>query len=163
MSREEFYDMVRTNLRNQVKELTILLSLLGATIALGFSAPDDDEDKATKNFYRFSQRVVDKFVGELSFFYNPIEFQKILSGSMFPAIGIFSDLGRFVTHFSMETTGIDISDPTLTEEQVRKKAQPVKNLGKMFPGIKSVFTYGAILDSDFAKEFDITIQKESRR
>jgi len=26
-----------------------------------------------------------------------------------------------------------------------------------------MFTYGGILDSDFAKEFDITIQKESRR
>jgi hypothetical protein len=29
-------------------------------------------------------------------------------------------------------------------------------------GLKSVLTYGAIFSPEFAKEFDITIQKESR-
>lgn len=163
MDRDEFIDMIRTNLRNQVKELAILMSMFGAMFALGFAAPDDDDDRADKNFHRYAQRTIDKFIGELSFFYNPAEFQKILSGSMFPAIGIFSDIGRFTSHTMMEMTGIDTSNPDLTEEQVRKKAQPVKNFGKMFPISKSLFTYGGILDADFAKEFDITIQKESRR
>ena len=163
MDRDEFIDMVRTNLRNQVKELSILLSMFGAMFALGFAAPDDDDDRADKNFHRYTQRVIDKFIGELSFFYNPAEFQKILSGSMFPAIGIFSDIGRFASHVTMEMTGLDTSNPELSADQVRKKAQPIKNLGKMFPITKSLFTYGGILDADFAKEFDITIQKESRR
>jgi hypothetical protein len=163
MDRDEFIDMIRTNLRNQVKELTILLSMFGAMFALGFAAPDDDDDRADKNFHRYAQRTIDKFIGELSFFYNPAEFQKIMSGSAFPAMGIFGDIGRFVSHITMEMTGVDTSNPELTVEQVRKKAQPVKNLGKMFPITKSLFTYGGILDADFAKEFDITIQKESRR
>jgi hypothetical protein len=163
MDRDEFIDMVRTNLRNQVKELSILMSMFGAMFALGFAAPDDDDDRADKNFHRYAQRVIDKFIGELSFFYNPAEFQKILSGSMFPAIGIFSDIGRFTNHIMMEMTGIDTSNPDLSADQVREKAQPIKNLGKMFPITKSLFTYGGILDADFAKEFDITIQKESRR
>ena len=163
IDREEFIDMIRTNLRNQVKELSILMSMFGAMFALGFAAPDDDDDRADKNFHRYTQRVIDKFIGELSFFYNPAEFQKILSGSMFPAIGIFSDIDRFTSHTMMEMTGIDTSNPELTADQVRKKAQPIKNFGKMFPISKSLFTYGGILDADFAKEFDITIQKESRR
>jgi len=163
MTREDFIDMVRTNLRNQVKELAILLSLFGSMIALGFVAPDDDDDRADKNFYRYSQRVVDKFIGELSFFYNPVEFHKMLSGSMFPALGLFSDITRFTSHFFKETTGLDLDDYSKTAEEVRKEAQPVKNLAKMFPITKSIMTYGAILDADFAKEFDITIQKESRR
>jgi hypothetical protein len=163
MDRDEFIDMVRTNLRNQVKELSILLSMFGAMFALGFAAPDDDDDRADKNFHRYTQRVIDKFIGELSFFYNPAEFQKILSGSMFPAIGIFTDISKFTNHAVMEMTGMDTSNPELTADQVRKKAQPIKNLGKMFPITKSLFTYGGILDADFAKEFDITIQKESRR
>jgi hypothetical protein len=163
MDREEFIDMIRTNLRNQIKELAILASLLGAAISLGIIGTDDDDDKADKNRFRYAQRVIDKFVSEVSFFYNPAEFQKILSGSMFPAIGIFSDFGRFTDHFIMETTGIDTSNPELSVEQVRKKAQPIKNFGKMFPFTKSLFTYGAIIDSEFAKEFDVTIQKESRR
>jgi len=163
MDRNDFIDMVRNNLRNQLKELLIGLSLLGAMLALGLVAPDDDDDKADKNFHRFAQRTVDRFISELSFFYNPVEFQKILSGSAFPALGIFSDLTRFIYHFNMETTGVDISNLELSEEEARKKAQPVKNLAKMFPITKSLITYGAILDSDFAKEYDVTIQKESRR
>lgn len=161
MDRDEFIDLIRNNLRNQIKELAILMSMFGAMFAIGFAAPDDDDDRADKNFHRYAQRTIDKFIGELSFFYNPAEFHKILSGSMFPAIGIFSDMGRFTSHAIMEMTGVDTSNPDLTPEQVRKKAQPVKNLGKMFPGTKSLFTYGGILDADFAKEFDITIQKES--
>jgi hypothetical protein len=163
MDKDQFIDLIRTNLRNQVKELAILASLFGTALSLGFFAPDDDDDRADKNFHRYAQRVVDKFIGELSFFYNPAEFQKILSGSMFPAVGIFSDFSRFTNHFIMETTGMDISNSELTREEVMKKAQPIKNFGKMFPFFKSLFTYGAIFDAEFAKEFDITIQKESRR
>jgi hypothetical protein len=163
MTKEDFVDMIKNNLRNEAKELAILLSLFGMMFSLKFVAPDDDEDKATKNFYRYTQRVIDKFIGELSFFYNPVEFQKILSGGMFPAIGIFSDIERFVSHTTMEVTGYDISNPELTTDEVRKKAQPVKNAAKMFPITKSLMTYGAIFDSEFAKEYDITIQKESRR
>jgi hypothetical protein len=167
MSLDDFTDLIKTNLRNQVKELLMLASMVAMAMTLGFFKPDDDEDKATKNFYRFSQRVVNKFIQELSFFYNPIEFEKLLSGSIFPAIGLFSDFGRFTDHFFMQITGNEapyipgFSESDLTPEQVRKKAQPVKNLGKMFPGTKSLFTYGAILDAEFAKEYDITIQKET--
>jgi hypothetical protein len=111
MDRDEFIDMIRTNLRNQVKELAILLSMFGAMFALGFAAPDDDDDRADKNFHRYAQRTIDKFIGELSFFYNPAEFQKILSGSAFPALGIFGDIKRFTDHTMMEMTGIDSSNP----------------------------------------------------
>ena len=163
MDKADFIDLMRNNLRNQIKELAILMSLFGMALSLGFFEPEDDEDKATKNFYRFSQRTIDKFVGELSFFYNPVEFQKLLSGSAFPALGIFSDIERFTSHFFMETTGLDLSDTDLTSEEVRKKAQPIKHFSKMLPITKSMITYLSIFDSDFAKEFDITIQKESRR
>jgi hypothetical protein len=163
MSKEDFNDLIITNLRNQVKELTTLLVLFGMTLSLGFVSPDDDEDKATKNLHRYSQRVVDRFVGELSFFYNPVEIQKILSGSSFPAIGLFSDIVRFTKHFSMEVTGIDLSDFDKSPEEARKKAQPVKNLMKMLPVTKSLVTYLAIIDEEFAKEYDVTIQKEINR
>jgi hypothetical protein len=163
MSKEDFNDLIRNNLANQMKELAMLLSLMGAAISMGFIAPDDDADKATKNFFRFSQRVVDKFVTELSFFYNPVEFQKLLSGGTFPALGLTNDILRFATHFQMQITGFDFSNPNLSAEEVREKAQPIKNAAKMFPFTKSAVTYGAILSEDFAKEFDVTIQKESRK
>lgn len=160
MSKEDFIDMVRTNLRNQIKELAVLFSLLGTAMALGFVAPDDDEDRATKNFHRYGQRVVDKFVSELSFFYNPAEFQNILSGGMFPAIGIANDATRFSKHFLMEITGMDF-DASTSYEEARKKAQPIKNLMKMAPVTKSLVTYLAMANDDFAREFDVTIPKQA--
>jgi hypothetical protein len=163
MDKADFIDLMRNNLRNQVKELAMLMSLFAMYLSLGFMAPDDDEDKATKNFYRFSLRTVDKFVNELSFFYNPVEFQKMLSGSAFPALGIFTDIEKFTSHFFMETTGVDLSEWDRGSEEVRKKAQPVKYFSKMLPITKSMITYMAIIDSEFAKEYDVTIQKESIR
>jgi hypothetical protein len=162
MSREDFIDLIRTNLRNQIKELMILGSLFGVMLSLGFIAPDDDEDKATKNAHRYAQKVVDKFVSELSFFYNPAEFEQTLSGGIFPAVGIAEDFSRFFGHFTREVTGMDL-DPETSYDDVRKKAQPVKNLMKMFPVSKSAVTYLSIFSEDFAKEFDVTIQKESSR
>ncbi len=162
MTREDFIDLIRTNLRNQIKELMILASLLGMALSLGFIAPDDDEDKAAKNFHRYSQKVVDKFVSELSFFYNPAEMEHTLSGGMFPAVGIAADFSRFFKHFAMETTGMDFKSDT-TPEDVREKAQPIKYAMKMAPVTKSLVTYLSIFSSDFAKEFDVTIQKESNR
>jgi hypothetical protein len=158
MSKDDFIDMVRTNLANQLQELVWLASLLAAGIALGFIAPDDDDDKAAKNAYRYAQKVLDKFVGELSFFYNPLELESILSGSMFPAIGMINDLLKFMQHFLLEITGFDF-DPNTSYDDVRKKAQPIKYMAKAAPITKVALTYGAILSSDFAKEFDITVQK----
>lgn len=164
LTREDFMDLIRTNLRNQVKELSILVSLLGAMLALGFMAPDEDDeaDRATKNMHRYAQRVVDKFIGELSFFYNPIEFQNLLSGSMFPAIGLTSDISRFTKHLLIEGTGVDF-DAETTSDEAREKAMPTKYLFKMLPVTKSALTYASIISDDFAREYDITIQKEARR
>jgi hypothetical protein len=135
---------------------------MGVLLSLGFMAPDDDEDKATKNFHRYSQKVFNKFADELLFFYTPSGIAGTLSGGVFPALGLAEDIGRFTKHFAMETTGMDLN-PETTSEDVRKKAQPIKNAMKMAPVTKSLVTYLGIFNEDFAKEFDVTIQKENRR
>lgn len=162
MSREDFIDLIRINLRNQMKELALLIGLLGVALSLGFIAPDDDEDKATKNFHRYAQRVVDKFVNELSFFYNPVELENLLNGGIFPAIGLAGDIKRFSTHFFKEITGLDF-DPNTSYDDVRKRAQPIKYGMRMLPIFKSALTYAAIFNEDVAKEFQVTIQKNSNR
>lgn len=159
MTREEFIDLIRTNLRNQMTEFTLTLSLMGLAFSMGMLAPDDDEDKATKNLFRYGQRVIDKFVSELTFFINPVEFQGILEGNLIPAIGVVTDATRFVSHFTRQVTGFDVSDPEKSFEDVQKDAQPIKNLAKMFPVSKSLVNYLAMFDEEFAKEYDITIPK----
>lgn len=162
MTREDFIDLIRNNLKKQLQELAILGSLLGVALSLGFIAPDDDEDKAAKNFHRYAQKVVDRFVGELRFFYNPAELESILSGGIFPAVGLARDFEKFVHHFFQEITGMDF-DPSTTYDEARKKALPIKYAMKMLPVTKSLVTYLSIFSEDFAKEFDVTIQKETRR
>ncbi len=161
MTKEDFADMIKLNLRNQVRELALLASLLGMSLALGWMAPDDDEDRATKNKFRYFQKIVDKFISEVSFFYNPAEMASTLDSGM-PAIGLFTDFGRATEHFFRETTGIDLSDPTKSMEQVRKEAQPIKNVMKLFPVSNSIIPLLASFDEEFAKEFDVTIQKRAR-
>jgi hypothetical protein len=162
MSRADFNDMIVNNLRRQLRELALLGALLGLLFSSGYMAPDDDEDRATKNAFRYYQKILDKFVGELSFFYNPLNIESILSGSIFPAIGLVADFMRFVTHLQMEITGIDITNPTKDYDEVVKQAKPMKYLAKMLPGTKEALVYGAILSDDFARGWDITIPKENR-
>jgi len=161
ITKEEFADLIRTNIRNQIKELGILLGLLALSFSMGAIGPDDEDNKADRNRFRYYQRVIDKFLSELAFFYNPAEIVSTLDGGM-PALGLFTDLKRFITHFTLETTGFDISDPSKSEEEVRKNAQPVKNLMKMFPVSKSFVNYFAMFNEDFAREFDVTIPKTNR-
>ena len=161
LTKEEFADMIQTNLRNQVKELVILLNMLAISFIVGAIAPDDDDDKARKNSLRYFQRVTDKFISELLFFYNPSEMANTLDAGM-PLLGLLKDINRFAGHSAKEITGFDISNPGKTADEVRKDAQPTKNLMKMFPLAKSFVNYLAMFDEDFAKEFDVTIPKRVR-
>lgn len=161
MDRDEFADMIRTNLRNQIKELIILGTLIGTAFSLGFFEPDDEDDRSTKNAFRYTQRVVDRFVSELSFFYNPVNFEQLLSGSAFPSIGLIADFYKVMTNFFMEITGFDLKDPSKTSEEVREDAMPVKRVVKMIPAGKSILTWMSMISPEFAKEYDITIQKET--
>ena len=163
MNKDEFFDLIRTNLRNEVRELAVLFSLLGALFATGYFAPGNDEDKAAKNAHNYYVRIMDKFVTQLSFFYNPVEFQNILGGGMFPAIGMFADISKFTHNMIMETTGFDITKPTLTPEEVYQKAQPIKYGMQLFPIGKAAITYMSMFDADFAKAFNVTISDKVQK
>ena len=161
ISKEDFIELVRVNINRQVKELGILAGMMALVIGMGVIAPDDDEDRATKNAFRKIQKILDKFTSEILFFYNPGEMTGVLSGGI-PAIGLFKDFGRAWSHFIKETTGMDISDPDKTPEQVRKDAQPIKNITKLVPMGSFLLDFLASFDADFAKEYDITISKTNR-
>lgn len=160
ITREEFIELINRNTVNQLRELATLAIMVLAAFSLGLIAPEDDEDRAAKNLHRYTQKVIHRFIGELSFFYNPAEFGSVLTGGIFPAISLIEDFARFMRHFWLETTGLDL-DPDTSFEDVRKKAQPIKHLMKMFPGTKSAVTYFSILSEEFAREYDVTIQKDS--
>jgi hypothetical protein len=161
MDKNEFKDMIRENLRSQIKELLLLASAFALLLSLKFMAPDDDEEnKAARNFHAYAERAAGRFVSELSFFYDPSEFKNLLSGNLLPAIGIIDDYSKFISHFWSETTGIDIGSG-LSYREVKKKAKPIKYLMKALPVTKAAFTYASIFSDTFAREFESTIQAEN--
>lgn len=161
MSKEDFADMIRTNLRNELKEINYIVGLFAAAFALGIIAPGDDADKATKNRFRYYEKLLDKIRDELTFFYNPNEIRSLLSGGIFPAIGVVTDVLNLVNHIAEQITGMSISKEGKTPEQIREEAMPIKDVLRIVPGGKNVLTFGAIISEDWAKEFDITIQKKN--
>lgn len=162
MTPEDFKDMVYTNLRNQTKELRLLLLMFMLVLAYGGAAPDDKEGRAAKNRFRYAEKILHKFYDELSFFYRPGEIFGLFSSGMASASFIENFL-LFLGHLTEELTGIDISDPSKPTEQVIKEAKPLKYAIKMVPGGRSIMNWLASFNDQFAKDFDITIQKGNRR
>ena len=132
MSKEDFIDMVRNNMRNQTREFAAIIALTYLLMVMGYFEPEDNATKAEKNFFRYSKRTLARFSQELMFFYNPAEWNSLLSQGLFPSLGLFDEIGRFYDHFMRETTGMDgTMYATLkkgsTPSKVRKQAQPVNS------------------------------------
>ena len=154
MDKDEFYDMIRQKLQNEVRELQILMLLIGTTISLGFIEPPDD-DKEQKAKLAVIKNITDRFVDELTFFYLPTNFQDVLSGGIFPGIGLFRDIETFMSNFGREVTGYNISKSYLSPEEVREKAYPIKYGLKLVPGASAWLQFVTIWDAELAKEFGI--------
>jgi hypothetical protein len=161
MTRNDFIDMVRNNLHNEVRELGMLLLLTAALFSTGFLVPGDPKDKAAKNSVNFMVKCLNKFHGQLGMFYDPMEWYKVFNGGMFPALGIFGDIGKFIHHSTLAITGLDVSHPFSTKEEVRQKAQAVKYTLEMFPLSKAFVTYMSMFDSQFAKDWNVTVSSQN--
>ena len=162
MSREDFIDMVRVNLRKQLQELALLVGLNLMLFAVGFMEPDDDDDRAGRNWFYFQEKTLRRFQQELMFFYNPSEWSATLEGGIFPSISLLSEITRFFTQSAKEITGFDYSNPNKSEEDVRRDASPVKYGMKLLPVTKSLVQWLSIFDIGFAEEFDVTINARPR-
>jgi hypothetical protein len=157
LSPEEFYDLVRQNIRNQAKDALITLSLLSAFFALK-AVPDDDEDENVKNYHKFMVRTLDKISDEVSFYYSPTSFQTILNGSVMPSIGVFSDGIKVIQKGLTELYAIGTGD-----EELQEKNYVLKYIFKSFPISSQMSSYLPLYAPDLAEELGIKISNQSRR
>jgi hypothetical protein len=160
MDKNDFKDMIIRNLSNQAKETGMMLSFMAALFSLGYIAPPDD-DKDGKARFAILRRVLDQFYSELSFYYIPTKWEDALNGSMFPALGVFKDMYKFLSATKRELTGFDNENPLESSEDVREKAYPVKYGLKLVPGASAWLTYINLFSTDFAKEWGIAPPKDS--
>jgi predicted CopG family antitoxin len=157
MSKEEFFDMVRAGIKAQFRDTLVLTSLVALFLFLKAEAPDDDEDKETISRYKYAVRVMDKIIDEISFYYNPISFQQILNGSVFPALGVVTDMAKLFNSVGEELYGL-----TFNDEEVTESAKPIKYVLKTFPISHQFLTFVPLLDPEMAKELGVKTTTESR-
>lgn len=157
MSEGEFIDLFREGIRMEMKELAFLLGLMGVFFAWKANAPDPDEDDEVKGFYKWGLRAIDKVTQELSFFYNPVSFDSIANGSIFPALGLLTDIEAVVRHTFRQALGVIKGD-----EEMQEKAKPAKYWMKTFPILKEATTYIAIFNKDLGDSMGIQLSTQAR-
>lgn len=113
---EEFYEMVRFEIKNQVKELALLLTLLAMFLFVKSMEPDDEDDVYAINNYKYWAKLSNKILDELMFYYDPTSIQSVTSGSIVPQIGVLVNAQKFLSSLMKEVVGRSIGDQELVED-----------------------------------------------
>jgi hypothetical protein len=159
ITNEEFYDMMKKEITNQMKELGILFSMLTLMLAAKAAEPPEDASDLERNRYKYWAKLTNKIGDEIAFYYNPASAESITKGSVFPALGLLSRAQKAITHISRETYGYTINDTEMMD-----KAHPIKYFLDIIPG-PSQFNreFLPIIDPELAKELGIRVSAEARQ
>lgn len=154
MTEDEFISLVNQNVKNQVVDLVILLSMMVLLASLKAALPDD-EDPRVKNQWRFFIKATDKLTDELSYFYDPSTPFNLVSKGFFPSVGLLENYIKFTKNFAMENFGIIIDN-----EEIQDDAKPIKYLMKSFPVSSQFSAYLPMFYPDLAKDLGIRMQSQ---
>jgi hypothetical protein len=157
MTEGEFVELVSNNIRNQMTDFMFYLTL--STLIIGAKAvePGDDDDKATKNRYKYMLRVMDKIRDEVAYFYNPTSFLGLTTSGIFPAISYLENFKKLFVNFGTEMYALGVGD-----EELAKKTQVVKYLLKGFPIASQVDAVLLMFYPDIAKDLGMKAQSEAK-
>lgn len=157
MTQPQFIEMYSRLIKQEMVELTAFASLLSLVLMILSGGDDDDyTDSVSQGFWQYSQRIMDKVVNELSFFYDPREWVSMANGSLFPALGVVNDFKNVFTHISKEGFGLILQD-----EEMRDSAKPLKYTMKALPVTRWLTPIAAIfLSEESAKDWGINQKGE---
>lgn len=152
MTEDQFIDLVRANIKNQIIDVIFLTSMFILIAGLKAFAPDDDEDPAVKSQYRFIVRAADKFKDELSYFYDPTSVQGLVS-NIFPAMSLIENFLKGIKNFMIENWAIATGD-----KKLEKDTKVIKYWMKTFPFTNQVVGYLPMFYPELAKDLGVKIQ-----
>jgi len=158
ISDEEFYDMVRKELSSQMKELAILVSLIGLVVAAKAAAPPDDDDLLAKNRYKFWAKAINKISDEMWFYYSPTSAESITRGSLFPSLSLISKVEK-----TIKTAKKDLFGYIEDDEEAMDKAHTLKYFFNIVP-VAAQFQNELfpIIDPEGAKDWGIITSEAAR-
>lgn len=156
MTESEFMDLVRRNIKSQMIDAMFFLTMIGIVLALKANAPDKDEDPLVKNQYKFLMKAADKLRDEIAYFYNPANLLQLVSGGIFPSIGIITNFMKLFGNFMEEMFGL-----VLQNDEWVESAKPTKYLMKQFPITNQIAQYMPMFAPDVAKDLGIKAQSQS--
>ena len=159
ITEEEFQDLIREQIANQMKELYILFGVIGLVIAAKSAEPPEDATEEEKNRYKWTLKLVNKVSDEITFYYNPLSFESMTKGSVIPSLGLLSRASQVIWY-----TGREMYGQTTGDEEMIEKSHPTKYFFNMIP-IAAQFQneYLAYLYPEFAKSQGIKVTAEARR
>lgn len=153
MTEDQFIDLVRQNVKNQVLDVLIFGSLMAILLTLKANAPDDDEDPQVKNTFNFLLKATDKFKDEIAYFYDPTSLTSLVSSGIFPSVGLIQDYKRLFSHSMTELYGLMISDDELVESN-----KAIKYWMKTFPVVNQAASLLPLFYPDLSKDLGIKMQ-----
>lgn len=153
MSEELFIDMMRHNLQAAIYDAAITSTLMILVLSLKLNAPDDDENPAVTNQYRFAVRALDKLTDELLYFYDPTSLTSLMRGGLFPSMSLIENGTKVVDNFFTEMYGIGIGD-----EKLVKDTKVIKYVMKSFSFTNQVVGYLPMFYPEMAKDLGIRMQ-----
>lgn len=129
ITEEEFFDLVRTELENQMKELLVLVSVVGITMRVSAMEPPEDATDAEKNQYKYFAKLFNKTADEIQFYYSPLAFLDFTSGAILPSLGLVGKVWKAFMELKDEAHGRIIDD-----EEIMDGADPLKYFLNVVPG-----------------------------
>ena len=157
MTEAQFIDLVRQNIQSQMTDFLFYASLTALIIGAKAMVPDDDEDDASKNRYKYMLRIIDKVRDEVAYFYDPTAIISLTSGGVFPAITYLETFKKAFTNLRKEMFAIAIDDKETQDDNY-----VIKYFLKAAPIASQLDAFILLFYPDLAKELGMRAQSEAR-
>jgi hypothetical protein len=159
ITEEEFQDLMREQIANQMKELYLLFTMMALVLAAKASEPPEDATDEEKNKYKWYLKLINKTSDEITFYYNPLSFESMTKGSVIPSLGLLSRATQVVWY-----TGREMYGETTDDQEMVDKTYPTKYFFNMIP-VAAQFQNELLpyLSPELAKEQGIRVTAEARR
>jgi hypothetical protein len=160
ISNEEFYDLMRKAVRDQFREIEVVLLTLALYFGTKHFADDDDEeDQGTKNRWKYLSKLMYKTAEEVNFYYNPISVDGFTNGNLIPGMTIITKAAKIID------TGVTEMYGTVTRnEEIKEDNYFGKAVFDIIPG-PSQFQKEILplYFPELAKEWGIRVPSETQR